>query len=327
MMTLRQYGLYGWRVSSARRLGPVALGGAPGEPDLVFSAVRTAAVPTSAPEGVVLAEYPSGNASWKLYWLTGHDRGYVLRLPGYAEFRVSLDIKRVACWRAPHVPWAEVREFFCGNGMSLLLSLSGAAVFHAAGVAFAAPRGPAGWRAVGIFGGSGAGKSTLAATLVGHGARFLTDDVLRVGNPEGVPSAVGGCAELRLRGEAAGLAELFPTVPRRPTADGRTALALGDGCTCSVPLKLLLFPRLADGPDGQMALSTMGPRETALRLAGAPRMTGWSWERVLTAQFDCLAQLARSVRAVKVEVPRSIDSAAGLGRALAEQLRVMVWEG
>ncbi|MGH9107830.1 MAG: hypothetical protein ACRDZX_18765 [Acidimicrobiales bacterium] len=324
-MASRVYGLYGWRVSSAVPLGPVALADGPGEVDLRWSMPRTGGVPTVAPRGTVLAEFPRGEAGWKMYWLSRGDRGFVLRMPGYAELRASPDLRGLSCRRSPGVPVAQVRDFFCGNAMSLLLSLAGAAVFHASAVAFCPPGRPGGTeKAVAVFGGRGAGKSTLAALLTAAGGRFLTDDVLRVGTEGGVSSVVGGCSELRLRQDAAGLAELFPEAAARATPDARLALALGDGAISGVALGLLVFPRLAEGP-GEVSMRGMGQLEAALSLAGAPRMTGWSDRQVLEAQFGCAAHLASSVPAVRVELPPHHGRAAALGKELAGCLGAVLW--
>jgi hypothetical protein len=301
------------------------LGEEPGEVDLTISAAR-AAVPTDMPRGTLLAEFPAGATAWKMYWLVSDDdnRGFVLRLPGHTDFEISRDLKTVICRRADDVPLAEITEFLSGNGMALLLSLAGAAVFHASAVSLPNPADPGASQAVAVFGGTGAGKSTLAALLVAGGARFLTDDVLRV-STEGEPaSVVGGCIELRLRRDVAAIVGLLPKVPVRQTPDQRLAIALGDGHLGRVPLGLLVFPKVEDELR-DISLTPMSPREAALALAGAPRMTGWSMPRVLETQFDCLARVATTVPAVRAAVPRTYTQGQVVP-ALVEQVRAHLWD-
>ena len=316
-MVSRYYSLYGWRVRSDIELGPGVLVSGTSAPDLTFTLGRAERIRPERPEGTVLAEFPPGESRHKMYWLTSNAHGFVLRFPGYAQFEATADLREVFCRASPGLPPAQLSEFFCGNVMSLLLGLAGAAVFHASAVALGPP---AASRALGIFGRAGAGKSTLAALLVAVGARFLTDDVLRAGDEGGVPCIVGGCAELRLRPDAAHLAGLFPDAPVRPTADQRVAVSLGHGSAGSVPLGLLVFPRISNEPGGDVSISAMSGRQAALRLAGVPRVAGWSSRAVLEAQFRRLAEMAALVPALEACLPRSLQRAPALGEELAERL-------
>lgn len=273
-----------------------------------------------------MAEFPPGDAGWKMYWLVADEVGYVLRSPGYVDFCINVGVSQVNYRRSHQVPAAQVRDFFCGNGISLMLGLSGAATFHASAVAVAAPdASQAQPRAVAIFGGVAAGKSTLAASMVAAGARFVTDDVLRVGHDlDGGPAVVGGCSDLRLRRDVASIQALFPAVISRRTADQRVALPLGEGSLDLTPLGLLLFPRLV-ATGASVSLSPLSPREVAVRLAGSPRMAGWCLPQVLEAQFGALSEMALRVPAFCVDVPRGAPVAHN-GHQLLGQAQHLLWE-
>ena len=186
------------------------------------------------------------------------------------------------------------------------------------------PSGETWERAIAFIGGTGAGKSTFAALSVAAGAKFLTDDLL-CAVPTGDGVAVrGGCAELRLRRAARGVAELFPGAPTRTTLDDRLALTLGEGSLGTRSLGLLVFPNVSDGT-GKMTVSALTPSEVVLRLAGSPRMSGWLSRRVLENQLHCLAKMANEVTAVHVEVPWSDAPRADQANALIGQLKAAMW--
>ncbi|HMK96841.1 MAG TPA: hypothetical protein VK425_04790 [Acidimicrobiales bacterium] len=318
-MSEHDYGFYGWRVRSRIDLSPVPLGSR-GEPDLVLSFSEVGQVPAIAPDGEVLAEFPPRQAGAKMYWLVEQSDGFLLRFPGQVEFAVSRDLREVACRRAHPEPLGDVIEMFCGNTMSLFLSLAGEAVFHSSAVALGTPENLG--RAVGIFGGMGAGKSTIAAVLVADGARFLTDDVLRVRASNGRAFVVGSCSELRLRRPSWSLADRLPEAPRRQVSEDRLALALGSGDLAATELGLLVFPKVAE--EGPMQVRSLRPNETALALAGVPRMSGWLRKDVLERQFSCLGELAVSLPALEIAMPRggalTETFAARLRQALAEHM-------
>lgn len=298
------FSLYGWRIRADLLLEPVVAAGPVGEPDITVSAHHMGDVPTTKPEGTVLAEFPPGEAAGKMYWLVANKWGFLLRFPGSVEYRVSGDLTHVMWVRSPGVSLEHARELFRGHAMALLLGLAGYAVFHASAVVLPDCSDDSGTQAVAMVAASGGGKSTCAALLVAAGAKFLTDDVLCVATDAGGIVARGGCAEVRLRKTAGVLAELFAGAPARETLDDRIALTLGKGSLFSHPLGLLVFPSVEDGV-GDLGVRRLTTKEVALRLAGSPRMSGWSCRRVLETQLKCLAKMAVQVPAVSIAVPQT----------------------
>lgn len=311
-LTRGESALYGWRVWSDVALEPVEDERAPTAPDLVVSAQAVAEVPRSQPGGSVLAEFPRGGGTPKMYWLVEDSQGFLLRMPGLVEYRFSRDIRCARWVRSPGIELEYAREVFRGHAMALLLGLAGYSVFHSSGVVPANAQGAGQARAVALVGGTAAGKSTLAALLVAAGAQFLTDDLLCVDTSGETIAVRGGCSELRLRPSVAGLCRLFDGLPRRQTLDERLAIAVGKGRLAKQPLGLLVFPEISDHV-ARVTVTNLAAPECAIRLASSPRMSGWLSRDVLERQFTDLVALAAKVPAVRLEVP----STEGLGSELA----------
>jgi hypothetical protein len=323
-LTTGDCALYGWRVRSDVALEPIAEAPGPAEPDLVVSATTVGEVPTSRPEGTVLAEFPRGGDGTKMYWLVEDEQGFLLRMPGLVEYRISRDVRSVSWVRSPGTELEYAREVFRGHVMALLLGLAGYSVFHSSGVVLRDAHDPSQGRAVAILGGTAAGKSTVAGLLVAAGAKFLTDDLLCVDAASDAIVVRGGCAELRLRPKAARLSQLFAGVPTRRTLDERLAVTLGRGSLATQPLGLLVFPEISVSAE-RITASNLTPQETAIRLAGSPRMSGWLCRGVLERQFNCLAILADRVSAACIEVPSTDELGPELAGDLMAEVERALW--
>ena len=309
---IQDYALYGWRVRSPIELaGPVP--STLVEPDLLLQKVTAGRVPTSTPNGYLLAQFPSSHVGPKSYWLVSTDECFLLRAPGRIEFRLSPDLTTVTVVRSAKVPCDYVRDYFVGNFMSVLLGLAGHSVFHGAAVTIKEGL-PARRVAVAILGGLGAGKSTTAALLASVGANFLTDDVLAVKHDSDTPYVVGGSTEARLRTGAVTICELFPGSPTRATVDNRVALQLGQPTFDSWPLRLLCFPRVTEVT--AVNVTRMPAMEVALALAGLQRTLGWDLGRIVRRHFQSLVDIASKVPSVRLDMPRSQKPGAELARSL-----------
>lgn len=316
---MSDYALYGWRVRSDVALEPVAEARYTSEPDLVVSAATVCDVPSTQPEGTVLAQFPREGGGTKTYWLVGREEGLLLRMPGLVEYHISRDVRHVAWVRSPGTQLEYAREVFRGHVMALLLGLAGYAVFHSSAVVLPEAHAPGAGRAVAILGGTASGKSTLAGLMVAAGAKFLTDDLLCVDAAGDDIVVRGGCAELRLRPKATGLSRLFAGAPTRRTLDERLAVTLGRGSLATHPLGLLVFPEISDGAE-RTTVSNLTPQEAAIKLAGSPRMSGWLYRGVLEQQFNCLTTLADQVPAVCVEVPATDELGPELAGSLMQEV-------
>lgn len=98
-------------------------------------------------------------------------RGYRLRFPRLAEFRVDHGGGRIACLADPQTPPETVRHLFLDQVLPPVLNLRGGEALHASAIE---TRGGA----LAFMGMSGQGKSTLAAAFEVAGYRVLGDDCL-----------------------------------------------------------------------------------------------------------------------------------------------------
>jgi hypothetical protein len=150
-------------------------------------------------------------------------------------------------------------------------------------------------------GDSGRGKSTLAALLCAQGARFLTDDLLRL-QPDGTGvRCFPGTGEIRLRPGAATLAEAFPATVQGTTPDGRTALQLAMDRSMP-PLGAIVLPRPSRRCH-QLQLERLSPSQALLALMASPRLQGLQQPEHLQHQLDACARLAAGVPVFQAEIP------------------------
>lgn len=122
--------------------------------------------------------------------------GFLLRVPGEADFLVSDDAHEVTVRsHGDHPDPATLAHLLLDQILPRMLAHQGHLVLHAAAVA----RGGA---AVLLAGGSGAGKSTLAAALLRRGWTVLSDDAVAVEWQGARPVAVPTYPGLRLNPDA-----------------------------------------------------------------------------------------------------------------------------
>lgn len=206
-----------------------------------------------------------------------------------------------------------------GSVLALILGLRGEPVLHASVVT-------GGDSAIAIVGPSGAGKSTLAVLLCELGMRLLTDDTARVGVGEGGTFQIHrGAAEVRLRGPAAQLANRSGW-PTRVTADGRTAVRPPGEEKVVAPLGAVLVPAWSEERERPAALP-LSERETLAALLRSQRVVGWLAPGPLRANFDCCVEIARAVRAFRLELPRGHLDDPGLPATISAALAEAVGPG
>ena len=302
----RVYGLHGLRLRS-----PVVLAGFPMPGSAWDVDVRwcpTAIVPPHPPRGEVVAARSLEDRYWYIATRTGDQT--TLRVPGVCDFVLDGDPKVIECRPDPSADDRFVAVLVTGLVVAFLLGLEGHCTLHASAV-------ESGGTAIAVAGDSGMGKSTLAALLCAVGARLVTDDVLRLGVPDGSPvMCVGGAPQLRLRPAAGWVIDRFAT-PLAPstTVDGRLAiepLSAGGGL---VPLAVIVLVCPSQGAS-KVDLRTVRGAEGLTRLAAITRVAGWKDRSILRRQFELLSEVAQRVPVVEAIIPWGAATASDVGPAL-----------
>lgn len=299
--------LHGLCIRSPWALGPAP---GPGTPlDLRLEILPAAPVPGTVPEGAPVLSLRA--ADRVVHAAAADDAGFVLRIPGLCEFLVDPDLARVRCRPDPRAVDEQLVLLVRGSLVAFVLGLGGSCALHAAAVEIGD-----GGEAVAVIGSSGMGKSTLAALACAGGARFVCDDLVRLGPG---PTWVGSSAELRLRPAAA------PVIagrswPTRRTVDGRLALRPPRTARAHGPLVAAVVPR-PRRTGAPLALAPVEPVDAALLVSGFPRLAHWQAPQALEGHFLAVASLVDAVPVWFLDVPWGPPFPAGLPEALVEILR------
>ena len=132
-------------------------------------------------------------------WLTMYRNShwYLFRLRGRLDFYIAADGRIVRCTAAPGVTAEETLLLLLGKVFSIVLHLRRIINLHSSSVMF-------GKVAVAIVGPSGGGKSTLASSLVRHGHKLLSDDLLALSVGQDGTRAYPSFPSVKLCEDAAG---------------------------------------------------------------------------------------------------------------------------
>ncbi len=167
-----RYSIYGILLSSdlpLPELTPVKLTRADRQPDLAVSLKATRRARLGRLSWSMLYEAADGTV-WTLW--AKDERGYFLRFPRLADFRVSYAGDRIECLsRAAATSSATLHHLLIDQILPAVLSIRGGEAVHATAVVT-----PYGLCA--FTGPSGAGKSTLAASFLLAGCPSFGDDCL-----------------------------------------------------------------------------------------------------------------------------------------------------
>jgi len=306
-MTQTTYLLHGLAISSDIPLGT------PSDqsitPDVTLHS-RPADVPVDAavPPGLVVAQLKAGEQL--LY--TGVDDGerYGLRIHGACDFLVTRDLSSVTCVCNDGTDVELISLFIRGALVAFLLGLGGACVLHASVVEV--DEG-----SVAFVGSSGTGKSTLAGLACRDGARFVTDDLLRLDDAPH-PSWVGCAAELRLRSNAATIGDAIVGVAdHRMTIDERLAVRPPMTTQSAGKIGAVVIPA-PSRTQHTLSLQRVPAVDATLVLIGYSRMQ-WTMGDMLSAQFDGVTRLANTVPILVARVPWGPPFQDGLGRQLVRE--------
>lgn len=289
-----RYILNGLNVDTAVPLGHGRPGDARKPPDLVIRHGGTRTVPDTLAHGTLLQGV--GSTESLLYTTVRRADGSVLlRIHRRVDFEIDKDYRSVCAWSDPRCDPEMLGIFVAGNMVATVLALRGETVLHASAVEFDG-------LAVAFVADSGIGKSTLAALACGRGARFVTDDLLRVLEADGAIGCWPGATENRLRRDVAELSGDLAGTATRTSADGRAVWRPPATTLDSCRLAAVVLPQ-PDRANEQLNLVTLSPGAAVLELSKRPRLLGWSDERVVARNFANLSRLVRSVPVYTASVP------------------------
>ncbi|MEQ2008268.1 MAG: hypothetical protein ABMA26_15850 [Limisphaerales bacterium] len=300
MSSFFTYGLYGLCIRSELPLtAPPAL--ETSDPDLTVHCGEELPPDATPPVGEVWAKADFGNGFG--VQLTKTESGWSLFYPQTGEIRLTSDLCTATAHALPGKT-AILPLLLHGSVPSWLLSLRGEPVLHASAVAVDG-------EALAFIGASGMGKSTLATLLCSAGASLVTDDVLRLQQAGKNFLCHWGTGELRLRPNAAALADLFPPANINRSVDGRSTLLLAPREKALPRLRAILIPQPAR-EQRELDTERLSLVQASFYLNGYPRVYGWQVDEPKRRQFALFARLAEAVPVFRVKVPWGPPFAADL---------------
>ncbi len=306
----RVYHLYGLRVYSEIALPAPSAQSALPPYDIQVHWGERQAIADGLPAGQILATLTLNDG--RGYTLTDTGTGYTLCFHQICEFWIDPDLRSVRVHLLADVHPDIAALLLVGNVMACVLTLAGECVLHASAVEI-------GDLALAFLGGSGMGKSTLAALLCASGARFITDDLLRL-QPDGPDGkdwrCFPGTGQLRLRQNAAALAENFSATARGATPDDRIAVQMDDNQ--SMPrLGAIVIPRLSRRCQA-LNLQRSSRSTSLFHLMAFPRIQGLQQRKHLQRQIDFFGRIAASIPIFEAEIPWGLPFPRELASALVQ---------
>lgn len=259
------------------------------------------------PPGRLIGELTLGELR---YWAAAQGEGerrWLIRHRETAETELDLDRRDVEIRLDPRAPEGFGPLLLAGSVLAHVLAAEGHSALHASAV-------ESGGSAVAFIGPSGRGKSTLAALLCSSGAALVSDDLLRCEVAGGAATCFRGSSRLRLRPQAAALAESLSGAAVE-TSDGRTALVPRTPRMRRMPLAALVVPRPSREAD-TLAIRRLRGREAAAEILRSPRLLGWTDPELATRHLDLCHQLAGAVPVLEATIPWGPPFAEGLAEEL-----------
>jgi len=249
---------------------------------------------------------------WTEFYRTA--TGYLLRFPNLADFKVSLNGEKVACFPAPDVFDVAsylIQHLYINQVLPLALSKQGELVFHASAVEIDQI-------AVAFVAESRRGKSTLAASFATNGFRFITDDGLVVKSGASGFEIVPSHPSLRLREDSQSVL-VSPAVTRDPTFDHSSKvqyLAGGDLAFCEKPRPIRRMYFLGDGKVTSVEITRLTAAETSIELIRHAFLLDPEDRQGLARHFDHAVKLANQGFHYRLDYPRKFDELAQVRQAI-----------
>ena len=243
--------------------------------------------------------FPDGTV-WTLFYRL--DNGYLLRFPDLADFEVSLDGLTAVAWPVPGVSPGTVEHLHLNQVLPLALSRQGRLVLHASAVAFDGI-------GVAFTGESGRGKSTLAASFATTGARFLTDDGLRLDWLDGYCQITPSHPSVRLW-EDSQEALIPKAVDLAPAVEYTTKarlLASDAMAFCDQPQPLRRVYFLGEGVAPSLIIEMVRPAEALVELLKNSFLLDIEEKELLAWHFDEMVRLAELPIYFRLDYPRRYE--------------------
>lgn len=305
----RVYNLYGLRIHSELAL-PVPIAASDLPPyDLQVCWGERKTISDTVPAGEILAHLVLDNG--RGYTLVDTGSGYTYCFHHTGEFWIDYDLRTVRVHLAPDLHPDIAGLLMVGNVMACVLTLAGESVLHASAVEIDGS-------ALAFLGSSGMGKSSLAALLCANGARFVTDDLLRL-EPNGKGGrCFPGTGQLRLRKDAAARAN-FPATLLEATPDDRIAVNL-DADQSMPLLGAIVIPHPSRSCDA-LKLERIPRDKSLLYLMAYPRVHESAQKKQRQRRLDFLGQIATSVPIFEAQIPWGLPFPRELADALVQGVR------
>jgi hypothetical protein len=238
-----------------------------------------------------------------------------LLVHGVARYAASLGTS-IRVEPRPGARPEDVRLYLTGAMMGAILHQRGTFPLHASCVAINGT-------GVAFAGRSGAGKSTLVATLVGHGAAFVSDDICAMLPYQGGQCLVWpGAARVKLdqqslAGHATSPSGLAPAGGNR----GKFHLSVDGSHEWAKPIPLHTVYLLTDG-DGPPRVVPLTGLEAISALVDETYFLGYAAALGLTSQvFRLASTMASALQVNRLIRPRGFEHLPALVRTLHQEVR------
>lgn len=292
-----RYVLYGLQIDSQIRL-PVAEADPAGPPDIEVLAAAAAEIARMAAGA---APGPGGDTWYRHARLP--DGGMHLQWQDMFACIVEGSGRKIRFASLGAASMESLHVYFLGHATAIALAAMGEEPLHATVVARPG-------RCVALMGESGAGKSTLAAHLVSHGARLVTDDLLRVVIDGAGVSAYPGPRRIKLMPDSREryLGAQAEGVPMHPLS-GKFILPLEPGMVHDGLARLDEVFLLDWPPDGvsEPRVETPTPRDAVLRVIAGTGVTRVTDPARLARQFRFAQEFVERVPVRRLLQPDDLD--------------------
>lgn len=245
------------------------------------------------PQGRLIGEATYGEFRYWSAIAGDREELWIVRHRGSAETELDLEGRTITVRPDPRAVEGHWQLLLAGSGMAHAIAADGHSSLHASAI-------ESDGRAIAFIGPSGTGKTTMAGVLCAAGARAVTDDVLRCEISGAEVACFRGGARLRLRPQAAALAEELQSAER--TTDGRTSALAEPSPMARMPLAALVVPRPSREAGG-LSVRRLRGREAAAELLRSPRLAGFIDPELATRHLDLCQELAARVPVLQATIP------------------------